>query len=242
MSSFPVNPGMSIFELISRRAGENPNRVSYTMLDEDLQVTESLTYAQLDRQSRQLAGQLLKHEPGTRALILVPSTISFMVAFLGCLHAGVVAVPAPVPDANQIKQRSPRLRAIAQDCAPKIVISAERTAELVRAACDSTAELTGCEHVLLESGDEPAEPGRLRPARPGDVAYLQYTSGSTATPKGVMVSQRNLLEQSSALSMSLDYRPTASVSAGCPTSTTSACSKGRCCPCTTAFRRSRSRR
>ena len=144
-------------------------------------AAEHLTYAALDRQVRRAASALAAEgTAGEPVLLLYPSGLDFPVAFLACLYAGAIAVPAPVPGAG--------------------TGSAERVASIVRDAgirhaCAPTAlhadvrrYLPGTVRLL-----DPAEsPGTDVPPAPGDIAFLQYTSGSTAEPRGVVVGNDNL--------------------------------------------------
>lgn len=127
---------------------------------------------------------------------MVPNNLDFAVAFLGCLYAGIIAVPLPSPEANNGKHTARRLSAVAGDAAPAVVISAGANAQAVSAWCAEVDALVGCEHLVLAPDDDSSPLTELRSAPPGETAYLQYTSGSTSTPRGVMVSQANVVAQS----------------------------------------------
>ena len=84
--------------ILSRRAQSEPERVAYTFLPDGLTDGPSLTYGELDRQARALAARLARHSaPGDRALLLYPQSLDFIVAFFGCLYAGIVGIPAYPP-------------------------------------------------------------------------------------------------------------------------------------------------
>ena len=147
-----------------------------------------LTYAGLDLQARALAVRLVGMGlRGERAVLLFPPGLDFVVAFFGCLYAGVVAVPASPGRPNRPNER---LRAILEDARPGVVIT-PRVAPVGR---------DGLPHLGLNQ----VEKGWADDWRPPDsgsatLAFLQYTSGSTATPKGVMVTLGNLAHNSRAI-------------------------------------------
>ncbi|MFE9046538.1 fatty acyl-AMP ligase [Streptomyces sp. NPDC012421] len=160
------------------------------------------SYAGFDTDVRRVAAELQRrYPPGSRILLLFPP-VEFLTAFAGCLYAGMVAVPAPLPGAYGHERR--RLRGIAADAEVAAVLtdSANRPA---------VADWLGDERMppldllVIDAGDR-ADPGSWRePALDHDTtALLQYTSGSTGAPKGVVVSHGNLLANASALYRALD--------------------------------------
>jgi acyl-CoA synthetase (AMP-forming)/AMP-acid ligase II/acyl carrier protein len=188
----------NLVALLKRRAVGRPS-AGFTFLAQGEAESANLTYAELDAQARALAA-LLRHEvpPGERALLLYPPGLEFIAAFFGCLYAGVVAVPAYPPRLHDRTQV--RLRAIARDAAPRVVLS---TAAIRAAVLDgqetggrllaSLPELQSARWIATDDpGIEPAAAELAEPAADA-LAFLQYTSGSTATPKGVMVTHANLL-------------------------------------------------
>ncbi|HEX4496636.1 MAG TPA: amino acid adenylation domain-containing protein, partial [Thermoanaerobaculia bacterium] len=161
----------------------------YTFLADGEVESERLTHAELDRAAGRIAAALRKvTAPGERALLLYPPGLDFIAAFFGCLYAGVVAVPAYPPHP---RRDSPRLRAIAQDAAPAVVLTTSSLRATAGPRMAAAPELAGA--FWLATDDLP--PAEWREAAPGpdDLAFLQYTSGSTALPKGVMVSHGNLV-------------------------------------------------
>ncbi|MEA2695243.1 MAG: hypothetical protein QOJ16_4630, partial [Acidobacteriota bacterium] len=175
------------------KASEIPDSHAYTFLADGEGEGASLTYAQLDARARALAAVLAERGlRGERALLLFPPGLDFILAFWGCLYAGVVAVPA-YPPKERAGQLDSRLLAILADARPRAVL----TTAAVRARLEGlSARLPGLADLAWFAADEvpdaAAEGFRDPRLAPADLAFLQYTSGSTALPKGVMVSHGNL--------------------------------------------------
>jgi len=179
-------------ELLRGRSQETPDRWAYSFLANGEQESARITYGDLDRQARAIAVRLRREVGrGERALLLYPSGLEFIAAFFGCLYAGVVAVPAYPP---RPRHESGRLRGIVEDSRPAIVLTTSALAARWSGRDARPAELAGLD--WLATDKLPAEPaggwqdsGAEREA----VAFLQYTSGSTSTPKGVVITHGNLL-------------------------------------------------
>jgi amino acid adenylation domain-containing protein len=149
-----------------------------------------LSYGELAERVDAFAGALAaRAERGSRALLLFPTTPEFAVAFLGCLAAGVVAVPVPLPLDEPTRRRVVN---VARDCAVSTIVSLSWVHELAVAGPNPLIELSDVDWMLI---DEPEETGsaHLPPVEGDDIAFLQYTSGSTRTPRGVMVSHAALM-------------------------------------------------
>ncbi len=174
------------------RAEHQADRAALTYLADAANDETTLTYAELDRRARAVAVRLREQAvPGDRALLLYPAGIDFPVAFFACLYAGVIAVPAYPP---RNPGHLPRLRALMADAGARVALTNAKTlTALQRQFADEPAWLD----LSLLATDE-VDPRRAADWRdPGlksaDLAFLQYTSGSTGAPKGVMVTQDNIV-------------------------------------------------
>ena len=198
--------GSTLVELLDARADERPSGLAYVFLRDGEVEDARWTWGEVRRRSLAVAARLRASvADGERALLLYPAGLDFIAAFFGCLQAGVIAVPVPPPQGSGDSAAMARLRAVAADAAPAAVL----TTGTMRARW--TAEAGECCRPSAGSGRHAVMPGSLRcpwiatddavaagdaaPWRPAasDLAFLQYTSGSTASPRGVMVSHANLL-------------------------------------------------
>ncbi|MFI9637222.1 fatty acyl-AMP ligase [Nocardia sp. NPDC051929] len=165
---------------------------SYTYLREaGLELSEEIrTYRELDRDARAFAAWLAGRPESVEPVVLLYlDGMAFLRAFLGCLYAGVVAVPAPVPhDANSTR----RLASVIADSGARLVLTTAHFQPLVEAAAP----------VTVVAADGPlGEPDawRMPAIDAATIAFLQYTSGSTGTPKGVVVTHGNLMHNEAAI-------------------------------------------
>jgi long chain fatty acid CoA FadD26 len=185
----------SISTLLRDRAIKHPDDVAYTFIDYDVDpngFAESLTWNQVYQRVQIVAEELKRHgSAGDRAAIVAPQSLEYIVAFLAALHAGFVGVPLSVP---QFGSHDERVTAALRDSAPTVILTTSAVAGVVRdysasIGGRSAASVVEVDLLDLESpvDSEPARQVRSRPA------YLQYTSGSTRLPAGVMVSHRNVV-------------------------------------------------
>ena len=185
----------SVLSMLRERAGLQPDAVAYAFTDyekDQAGVSESLTWSQTYRRTLNVAHELGQHGlAGDRALILAPQGLDYTTAFLGSMEAGYISVPLSVP---QIGSHDERVSAVLADTSPSVILTTSGVAPsvteyLAEVRADARPTIVEVDGLDLEARVSPA--GRSKDAP--SIAYLQYTSGSTRAPAGVMISDRNLL-------------------------------------------------
>lgn len=169
-------------------AASHPEAPAFTFLVDGGQE-RSLTRGELEQRAHAVARELVARGlRGKRVLLLYVPGLEFVAALLGCLYAGVIAVPAYPPDPGRLSRTLPRLQAIINDCAPSLVLTTSELLAMASFAFTMAPDLAAVPWQASESwsgSDATSEP--LPPPAPEELAFLQYTSGSTATPKGVAI-------------------------------------------------------
>ncbi len=182
----------SLAHALVRHAARQPEAPALRFLDGHSDEGVVLSYGQLDARARAMAAVLSERAGrGERALLLLPSGPDYVAGFFACLYAGVIAVPAYPPESMR-PQHLERLVAIIGDAEPSVILTTAQLLPILR----DTAQANGLAMPGLLAVDE-IDTARgqgwvAQLPQPQDIAFLQYTSGSTATPKGVQVSQGNL--------------------------------------------------
>jgi amino acid adenylation domain-containing protein len=180
-------------DLLRSRSGEHPERPAYVFLQDGEEETERRTYGDLDARARALAVRLRERgaAPGDRVLLLFPPGLDFIDAFLGCLYAGAVAVPCYPPRPGR---EQPRLKAILEDAGARFALGTATITSKLESLAVTDPRIADLERIVAEAvPPDLAEHWERPEITSGTLAFLQYTSGSTATPKGVMVTHGNLL-------------------------------------------------
>jgi acyl-CoA synthetase (AMP-forming)/AMP-acid ligase II len=198
MSSPAVPRFETLVHALRWRAERHPRRPLYRFLPTPDAEPATLEYGAADRRARALALRLREHAGiGDRALLLYPSSLDYPVALLACFYAGITAVPAYPPDPGSARRTLPRVLGIAGDARARLILttrSLRDVCELARAQAPDAARITLVATDEIEVRDADAEAWREPPGLRSGLALLQYTSGSTGAPKGVMVSHENLVE------------------------------------------------
>ena len=196
----PARPEL-LADVLLRRAHETPELPVFTWLRDGEVEDGQLTLGGLAREACAVGAALAARCPsGSAALLLFEPGLPFIAAYFGCLLAGVVAVPGPVPPPRRPERTVARLRAIAADARPAVALTQV-------AHRDALAALLGDAAPAWLTTDEVADAPDWRPppAAPDALAHLQYTSGSTGAPKGVMLTQANLAHGCASIQRSARY-------------------------------------
>ncbi len=176
-------------EILQSRAALEPANRAYVFLNEYEEEKAVLTYGDLHSRALAVAGQLSRHcRPGDRALLIFPQSLDFIVAYFGCLYAHVIAVPVNPPRKKRVQDAT---LSIVRGCEPSAVLTVstmiESTRSYLEPACGDLHWFPVDQ--VTDAVDTSFHP---QPCSADSIAFLQYTSGSTSDPKGVMVSHGNL--------------------------------------------------
>ncbi|MFV1964566.1 MAG: aminotransferase class I/II-fold pyridoxal phosphate-dependent enzyme [Pirellulaceae bacterium] len=184
-------PYTSLVDVLRYWTEQRPDDVAVYFTDGE--GTESrLTYSDLDRRARAISAKLVAQDlAGQRVLLLYPPGLDFVEGFLGCLYAGSVAVPAFPPRRNRYMAR---IEAIAEDAQAAAAFTVSVVAERVQGILTEDSRLKHLAWIATDRvTDDMAEDWQATRLRDGDTAVLQYTSGSTGSPKGVVLSHGNIM-------------------------------------------------
>ena len=191
----------SLVSLLRYRALHQGNCRAYTFLADGENETAALTYAQLDRRARAVAAVLANRgtSQGDRVILLYPPGLDFITAFFGALYAGAIAIPCYPPHRLQLARSLPRLTAILGNADPSVVLCTAEVAADFSAWVAHTPMLIALPWVTTDTLGDDAAAWKEPDVDPSTLAFLQYTSGSTAAPRGVMVTHGNLLHNLAAI-------------------------------------------
>jgi amino acid adenylation domain-containing protein len=199
MSNINSDPGLAadpdpstMIDILRRRGVHQEHRLAYTFLVDGEAEKIDLTYGELDRRSRAIGASLqLAQAAGAPVLLLYPPGLEFITAFLGCLYAGAIAVPAYPPRLNRSQLR---LQKIIEDTQATVSLTTRAVRSKAGRIFSETAWAKSLRWLATDEISDEAGKQWREPAVNGDtLAMIQYTSGSTSDPKGVMLSHNNLL-------------------------------------------------
>jgi acyl-CoA synthetase (AMP-forming)/AMP-acid ligase II len=192
--SDPRTSCSTLVNLLRWRAEHQPGRRAFTFLRDGEGDEVHITYGALDRGARAVAARLQREtREGDRALLLYRSGLEYITAFLGCLYAAVIAVPA-YPPHPRLERTLGRLRTIVHDASPTVILTTTSILPIASQLAVRDSAFAGLRWIATDTaGDAAADTWHDPAIDSAALAFLQYTSGSTTAPKGVMVSHGNLM-------------------------------------------------
>lgn len=197
-------PDTNFVERIRYWAVATPDTTAFRYLEGD-EETDSVTFAELDTQARAIAARLVSMGfAGQRALMLYPPGIDFIRAFFGCHYAGVIPVPAYPPRRNR---NMGRINSISENCQASVALSVDAVASKTAGRLEDAPDLRRIPWVATEDIPEVLANDWVPPTIAGsDLGLVQYTSGSTGSPKGVMLTHANLMANCRMITESFEVR------------------------------------
>jgi 1-acyl-sn-glycerol-3-phosphate acyltransferase len=192
-ADYPPEAVATLIGILDWRVAAHGERVHITLYGEE-ERSEDITYRMLQEEAKALAAGLLEHgmSPGDKVAIMLPTGRDFFAAFYGALYAGCVPVPLyPPVRPSQIEDHMRRIAGIVDNAQAAMLITTDQAkplSHLLRAQCESLRKALTVADLSVTGAQLPSP--KLGPA---DIAFLQYTSGSTGNPKGVMLTHANLL-------------------------------------------------
>ncbi len=199
----PAEQPFLITERLRSHAAHTPDRLAYTFLRDDGKIDE-ITYGELEQRSRALAATLARRAAvGERALLLYPAGLEFIIVYFACLFAGLIAVPATIPHKTRASRR---LKGLLDDADPALILTRSDCEPAIRASL----ALVGAEMRTCLSTDNIAlsdDLSGLPEINESMLAFLQYTSGSTAMPKGVEITHRNIASNAESIRQGFGFTP-----------------------------------
>ena len=195
------NLRQNIIQALRQHAAEKPGEPAFTFVKNKSLEDQTLSYSELLLRASSIAQGLQSQGCGKneRALLVYPSGLDYVEAFLGCLMAGVVAVPV-YPPAN--KKHLPRILSILRDSEPRVILSTTAESSRIKGLIEDSTDWQGSTDIVCTDGIE-TDAGSTFQFNEGnlaEIALLQYTSGSTGTPKGVVITHANLVANQKSIS------------------------------------------
>ncbi len=190
----------NIVDAIGWHASDQPDAMALTFIADSGAAATSLTFAEVNERSRAIACELLDAAPGAqRAMVLQAPGLDFVLSLCACFIAGITAVPTPVPTARANSNAAQRFARLMADAAPDVIVTHSALLARSRWLIERQIGLAAQTWVLSDTSTSSFEAPNWPEIRSNDLAFLQYTSGSTAEPKGVMIDHANLVANLSAI-------------------------------------------
>jgi acyl-CoA synthetase (AMP-forming)/AMP-acid ligase II len=192
----------SFVDVVQHSSAAAGDRLAFAFCDSAGEIRERLDHGGLDRAARTIATRLAEVAPaGERALLMFPPGIDFVAAFFGCLYAGTIAVPVYPP---QSPIEAMRLVGIVERAAPRAIVSTRAFLDRLAPLFAAVPALAALPRVAIE---DPGSPDAWRPPAIDEdtVAFLQFTSGSTGQPRGVVVTHGNLLANQAVIKQRMEH-------------------------------------
>ncbi|MBN1451246.1 MAG: amino acid adenylation domain-containing protein [Anaerolineales bacterium] len=188
----------TLVDLLRLRADQQSDNLAYRFIQDNESDVITLSYAEMDRRARAIGAWLESFGAmGERALLLYPPGLDYIVSFFGCLYAGVTAVPAYPPRLNR---PVPRIQSIVADSRASFALTTSSILHNIEQRFEHAPELQALRWLNTEQVPAGLEADWRDPnITPETLAFLQYTSGSTSQPKGVMLSHGNLMHNLKAI-------------------------------------------
>ncbi len=197
----------SFAEPLAINAEALPEFLAFVYLDDD-EHEHRISFAELHERALGVAHDLLASaQPGDRALLLLPPGLDYVATIFGCFYAGIIGVSAPPPQPRRLERTLARLLKIAESAGTSTVITTAPFSDLARGVIPAGHQLLDARWLAADASGSSTDTSVIADPDPTDVAFLQYTSGSTADPRGVRLTHANLLDNSRFIAAEFDHDP-----------------------------------
>ncbi|MEP6948359.1 MAG: fatty acyl-AMP ligase [Ginsengibacter sp.] len=186
----------SLVDILLWRAEHQPHSVVYRFLKDGEYDEACITYGELDRQARSIGATLqASTKAGERALLLLPAGLDFIAAYFGCLYANIIAIPVYPPHPARLEKSLSTIFRIASDSRPAAAIMDSSLYDALKSRTDLSAGFGSIKLIVADTDEIESQSGKWQRPAPNiiGIASLQYSSGSTSAPKGVIITHSNLL-------------------------------------------------